>query len=520
MKTTVKFLAVLFFVAGMTLVISSAIAQVTTDPTPSFEVAQTGGPQIGICADSDCKNMEDCVGVSTGQCNSTWNSAVTVNPAVVERNESIQVTLFASDVSGVEKVIANMKNESGENVGSVQLYDDGSHGDGANNDGMYGGTWNVGNSEDGTYNLSIYMQDRLENESTQEQGAFSIGDPPCTQDTDCDIGQVCCTGSGLCGINTCAVDADCDDDNPGTTDMCMTSACPSYCSNTAITECDDGSDGFCPSICTNPPDTNCFDTTPPTVSFIDPPTNEYEITTDTYEVLVDAIDNESDVAGVVFILDGTAMETQIEVGGDGYYHWIWDLSGVPNSPPSYTLEARATNGVGIDGLASRTVVVNRPVSNEAPTAAITSPADGATVSGTINVTVDATDDTAVIEVRLFHANAGLLGTASASTPSITATFGWNADNTATAYVESGIASYAFEPKKSIFPFIPVAHAAVGDGCTTTTTTTNYNQEIYARAYDADSLWGESTHVTVTTPITTTSTTCTEPEVPAPASGSM
>ncbi len=508
MKTTVKIFAAVLFAAGATFAISSALAQVSTDPTPSFEVAQTSGPQIGICADLDCKNMEDCIGMGSGQCNSTWNSAVTVNPAVVEQNESIQVTLFASDVSGVETVIANMKNASDNNVGSVQLYDDGSHGDGTNNDGMYGGTWNVGDNVDGTYHLSIYMQDLLKNESTQDQGTFSIGDPPCTQDTDCDTGQVCCVGSGLCGINTCSVDTDCNDNNSGTTDACMTSACPSYCSNTAITTCDDGSDDFCPSTCTNPPDTDCFDTSPPDVSFVDPPTNEYEITTDTYEVLVEAIDNESDIASVTFLLDGTVMDQQLEVGGDGYYHWIWDLAGIPNSPPSYILEARATNGVGIDGLASRTVVVNRQVSNQAPTATITSPANGATVSGMINVTVDATDDTAVTEVRLFHASAGLLGTASASTPSVTVTFGWNADNTATAYVESGISSYAFEPQKGTFPFIPIAYAAEEFGCTTTTTTTNYNQEIYARAYDAESLWGESAHVTVITPITTTTTTCT------------
>lgn len=508
MKKTVKILTVLFFVAGITFVVSSAIAQVSTDPTPSFEVAQTSGPQIGICADSDCNSREDCVGMSDRQCNSTWNSSVTVSPAVVEQNEPIQVTLFATDVSGVETVIANVKDASGEGAGSVQLYDDGSHGDGASNDGMYGGAWNVGDGEAGTYNLSIVMQDRLENESTQDQGSFSIEDPLNTGEPECDTGQVYCAGSGLCAVNTCSVDADCDDSKSGTTDTCETSVCPSYCSNTAITACDDGSDGFCPGTCSNPPDTNCFDTSPPTVSFIDPSMNEYEITTDTYDVLVEANDNESDIASVVFLVNGTIMERQIETGADGRYHWIWDLSGVQDSPPSYTLEARATNGIGLDGLASRTVVVNRFVPNEAPTATITAPIDGATVSGATDFTVAATDDIAVTEIRFYHAIAGLLRTVSAFTPTPTATFRWDADSTATAiaYLESGVASYAFEPKKSIFPFIPVANAQVS-ACTLTAMTTNYDQELYARVYDAEGLWGESVHITVITPITRLISAC-------------
>ena len=77
---------------------------------------------------------------------------------------------------------------------------------------------------------------------------------------------------------------------------------------------------------------------------------------------------------------------------------------------------------------------------------------------------------------------------------------------AEAYVVSCIAFYAFEPKKSIFPFIPVAHAQV-TACTLTAITTNYDQELYARAYDAEGLWGESVHVTVITPITRLISVC-------------
>jgi len=510
MKTTVKILSVGLFLAGGALVISSAFAAAPIDPTPSFEVAQTSGPQIGVCADSDCKSVEDCTGMSFGQCNSTWDSAVTVSPALVTQNEPVQITLYASDVSGVKEVIANIKSESKGGVGSVQLYDDGNHGDGNKGDDMYGNTWNVGNNEEGDYTLDINLTDRLKNASIYEnQGTFHIGNPSCSQDTDCAAGEVCCTGSGLCGTDACSVDADCDDSNSGTTDTCATSECPSSCSNIAITECDDGSDGFCPSACTNPPDTNCFDTTPPTVNFIDPQLNEDEITTDTYEVLVEAVDDESDIASVTFLFEGTVMEQQIAAGADGYYHWIWDLASVPNSPPFYKLEARATNGVGIDGLDSRFVKINRPVSNnKAPTATITSPKEGDIVSGVATVIVDATDDTSVAEVRLFHIKAGLIGSETTSGMAVTANIKWDADSTAIAYAASGVASYAFEPKKSIFPFIPVAHAQlVEPKCETITTTTDYKQEIYARAYDEEKLWGESVHVTVITPIKTTSTIC-------------
>src|SRR3989344_6609910 len=72
---------------------------------------------------------------------------------------------------------------------------------------------------------------------------------------------------------------------------------------------------------------------------------------------------------------------------------------------------------------SRDVTVTAAVDNELPTVNITNPADGATVSGTVSVTADATDDGGITKVEFYID--GFLRITDVSAPY---TFSWNTTN--------------------------------------------------------------------------------------------
>ncbi|MDD5040356.1 MAG: Ig-like domain-containing protein [Patescibacteria group bacterium] len=501
MNTYKKLLLAVVLIGGASLVAYIAMAQTDQTAVPSFEIASSAGPMLGSCSNTTCTDPVSCANA----CDGVWNATVNVSPGSVEKNQVITMTLRATDPSGVQGVQARIKNAGNTQVALIALYDDGAHHDASRLDGIWGEAWNVGNNADGTYTVDILMVDRLGNQSESTgSGQFMIGQGPCANNFDCDAGQKCCLPPGVCSVDSCATDADCDDGSASTADVCNTTLCPVSCTHTVITECADD-DGYCPTACVPSNDNNCVDTTPPIVSFTAPATDGFEITATPYSVKVSATDPETPVQRVEFYYGGILRETQYAPGGDGLWTWIWDLGGVPNTAPATTqIQARAYNAPGLTTTASRNVIINIPSSNTAPTATITTPANGAVVSGIVNVGVTATDDTSVTMVRLFRSGYGMIGENTTSGATVNTTFSWNATATAQAYVESGISQYAMEPAaraKWRLPFIPVANATIV--CSTCTSTTYYSQPLYARAYDAEDLYGESAYVTVTTPITST-----------------
>ena len=136
------------------------------------------------------------------------------------------------------------------------------------------------------------------------------------------------------------------------------------------------------------------DSTPPTVSVTAPENNA--TATGTATVTADAADNVG-VAGVQFYLNGAALGTEDTTSP---YSAAWNTAGVPNG--TYQLTARARDAAGnatTSGVV--TVIVDNVVDTTPPTASLTSPAAEATVTGSVLVGADATDNIGVAGLQFY-----------------------------------------------------------------------------------------------------------------------
>ncbi|MEP7294954.1 MAG: Ig-like domain-containing protein [Burkholderiales bacterium] len=135
------------------------------------------------------------------------------------------------------------------------------------------------------------------------------------------------------------------------------------------------------------------DTTPPTVSISSPVGGA--TVSGTATVSVNASDNVG-VAKVAFYVDGALLGTDTTAP----YAIAWNTTGSSNG--AHTLLGVATDAAGNAKSASVSVTVsNTPPDTKPPTVAITSPANGATVSGTATVSASASDNVAVAKVALY-----------------------------------------------------------------------------------------------------------------------
>lgn len=89
-------------------------------------------------------------------------SNVEVTPLKDVVGTTFTVTAEVNDTSGVKLVGARLFHE-GEDITEFELFDDGGHGDGAVDDGIYGGTWDSIKASTGTYSVMIQAVDSLDN---------------------------------------------------------------------------------------------------------------------------------------------------------------------------------------------------------------------------------------------------------------------------------------------------------------------------------------------------------------------
>src|SRR5207244_1574269 len=161
---------------------------------------------------------------------------------------------------------------------------------------------------------------------------------------------------------------------------------------------------ICPSIIRTPPDP-----TPPTVSITSPANGA------TVSGTSSPTRRSSDIVGVVglqFKLDGVNLGAEDTASP---YSTNWNTTTASNG--SHTLSAVARDAAGnTTTSAAVTVTVNNapPPDSTPPTVSITSPATGATVSGTITDTATASDNVGVVGVqyKLDGVNLGAEDTAS------------------------------------------------------------------------------------------------------------
>src|SRR5204863_210479 len=138
------------------------------------------------------------------------------------------------------------------------------------------------------------------------------------------------------------------------------------------------------------------DTTPPTVS-ISSPANGATVS-GTITVAANASDNVG-VAGVQFFADGAPIAAE-----DTTAPYSVSVNTATTSNGSHTLTAVARDAAG-NQTTSAPVTVNvsngPPPDTTPPTVSISSPANGATVSGTITVAANASDNVGVAGVQFF-----------------------------------------------------------------------------------------------------------------------
>jgi thermitase len=136
----------------------------------------------------------------------------------------------------------------------------------------------------------------------------------------------------------------------------------------------------------------------PTVSIANPANGA----TVSGNVLIQAsASDDKGVSKVDFFIDAALLATD----STAPYECSWNTATVADG--SHTIAARATDTIGQESTDSITVSVDNV--DEPPAVSITSPPNGATVSGTISITASASDDKGVSQVE-FYIDAALLAT--------------------------------------------------------------------------------------------------------------
>jgi hypothetical protein len=119
-----------------------------------------------------------------------------------------------------------------------------------------------------------------------------------------------------------------------------------------------------------------------------------------FTLSADAAD-EAGVVGVQFLLDGAPLGVEDTAAP---YTIDWATTSVPNG--AYALSARARDAVG-NTTTSSSVAVTVDNDTTAPTVAMSAPANGATVSGAVTLSADATDAVGVVGVQFLLDGASL-----------------------------------------------------------------------------------------------------------------
>jgi Concanavalin A-like lectin/glucanases superfamily/Domain of unknown function (DUF1929)/Bacterial Ig domain/IPT/TIG domain/Kelch motif len=142
------------------------------------------------------------------------------------------------------------------------------------------------------------------------------------------------------------------------------------------------------------------DTAPPTVS-LTAPSNGASVS-GAVTVSANATDNVG-VAGVQFLLDGAPLGAEDTTSP---YSLSWNSATVANG--AHTLSARARDAVGNTTTSAAVMVtVSNAPDTTPPTVAMTAPAEGATVSGSVTVSAAASDNVGVVGVQFLLDGAAL-----------------------------------------------------------------------------------------------------------------
>jgi chitinase len=207
------------------------------------------------------------------------------------------------------------------------------------------------------------------------------------------------------------------------------------------------------------------DTTPPAVSLSSP--SNGSTVSNTVSVSANASDNVG-VAGVQFQLNGSNLGSEVTLPP---YTYSWNTASSANGP--VTIAAVARDAAGNRSTSSVSVTVSNSTPDATPPAvSLTSPANGATVSGTVSVSANASDNVGVVGVQ-FQLNGANLGAEVTSAPY---SYSWN--TTTGANGSSTIAAVARDAagnRSTSSVTVTVSNAAPPTTTYTTVASDNFNR---------------------------------------------
>ena len=131
----------------------------------------------------------------------------------------------------------------------------------------------------------------------------------------------------------------------------------------------------------------------PTVSITSPA--DGSTVSGTVTITADASDNDGSVTQVEFFVDGAS----VGVDNDGSNGWLASWDSTTDSDGTHSISAEATDNDANTSLDNVSVTVDNV--DDLPSVSITNPNNGSTVSGTVTITADASDDKGVTQVEFF-----------------------------------------------------------------------------------------------------------------------
>ena len=350
----------------------------------------------------------------------TVNNSDTTPPTV-----SITSPANNATVNGTITVSATASDNVG--VASVQLQVDGANVGAADTTAPYNFSWNTTSVSNASHTLTAVAKDAAGNTTTSAGVKVTVNNSDTTPPTvsitspanNATVnGTITVSATASDNVGVASVQLQVDGANVGAAD---TSAPYSFSWNTTsvsnashtLTAVAKDAAGNTTTSAGVKVTVNNTDTTPPTVSITSPANNA--TVNGTITVSATASDNVG-VASVQLQVDGAnvgAADTSAP------YSFSWNTTSVSNA--SHTLTAVAKDAAGNTTTSASVKVTVNNGDTTPPTVSITSPSNNATVSGTVSVSANASDNVGVATVQ-FQVDGNNVGSADTTSPY---NFSWN-----------------------------------------------------------------------------------------------
>jgi hypothetical protein len=357
----------------------------------------------------------------------TVNNADTTPPTV-----SITSPANNATVNGTVTVSATAADNVG--VASVQLQVDGANVGAADTSAPYNFSWNTTSVSNASHTLTAIAKDAAGNTTTSASVKVTVNNSDTTPPTvsitspanNATVnGTVTVSATASDNVGVASVQLQVDGANVGAAD---TSAPYNFSWNTTsvsnashtLTAVAKDAAGNATTSASVKVTVNNADTTPPTVSITSPANNA--TVNGTVTVSATAADNVG-VASVQLQVDGANVGA---ADTSSPYNFSWNTTSVSNA--SHTLTAIAKDAAGNATTSASVKVTVNNADTTPPTVSITSPANNATVNGTVTVSTTASDNVGVASVQL-QVDGANVGAADTSAPY---NFSWNTTSVSNA----------------------------------------------------------------------------------------